>query len=227
MAQQQLDSKLELGRIVDIRKKVFSQVKVCPYILRVEISTATNTVQKFSNLGSQIGDERPISQVRFSPNNEILATGSWSGTVKLWNVPACTPISALRGHKDRVGGVAWHPQATISQSQDAVNLVSGGGEGNVNLWSLNRLLSHSYQLAALVDILHDSESPLAVLRGHQNRVCRVAFHPSGQYVGSASFDTTWRLWDINTSKELLLQEGHSKEVYSIDFQNDGSLVASG
>ena len=29
MAQQQLDSKLELGRIVDIRKKVFSEVKVC------------------------------------------------------------------------------------------------------------------------------------------------------------------------------------------------------
>lgn len=29
MAQQSLDSKLELGRIVDIRKKVFSEVKVC------------------------------------------------------------------------------------------------------------------------------------------------------------------------------------------------------
>jgi len=53
--------------------------------------------QKFSNLGSQIGDERPIAQVRFAPNNEILATGSWSGTVKLWNVPACTEIRALRG----------------------------------------------------------------------------------------------------------------------------------
>jgi hypothetical protein len=32
MAQQQLDSKLDLGRVVDIRKKVFSQVKVCWYI---------------------------------------------------------------------------------------------------------------------------------------------------------------------------------------------------
>lgn len=32
---------------------------------------------------------------------------------------------------------------------------------------------------------------------------------------------------MRTSKELLLQEGHSKEVYSIDFQNDGALLASG
>ena len=65
------------------------------------------------------------------------------------------------------------------------------------------------------------------MKGHQDRVCRVAFHPSGDYVASASFDTTWRLWDVNTTKELLLQEGHSKEVYSVEFQNDGALVASG
>ncbi|KAJ7577061.1 U4/U6 snRNP-specific spliceosomal protein [Mycena floridula] len=189
--QQRVDSKLELGRIVDIRKKVFAQVK------------------KFVNLGSQIGDERPISQVRFSPNNEILATASWSGTVKLWDVPACTPKKALRGHSDRVGGVAWHPKATLSQGPDLVNLVSGAGDYNVHLWSL------------------ENDMPLSVLKGHQGRVCRVAFHPSGEYVASASFDTTWRLWDVSTSKELQLQEGHSKEVYSVEFQDDGALVASG
>ncbi|TFK65587.1 U4/U6 snRNP-specific spliceosomal protein [Pluteus cervinus] len=191
IAQQRLDSRMELGKIIEIRKKVFTDVK------------------KFTNLGSQIGDERPIAQVRFSPNNEILATGSWSGAVKLWNVPACTPIRTLRGHSDRVGGVAWHPQATLTQSADVVNLASGAGEANVCLWSLN------------------GESPLSVLKGHQDRVCRVAFHPSGNYIASASFDTTWRLWDVNTSKELLLQEGHSKEVYTVDFQRDGALVASG
>jgi U4/U6 small nuclear ribonucleoprotein PRP4 len=191
VAQQRIDSKMPLGRIIDIRKKVFAQVK------------------KFGNLGSQIGDERPISQVRFAPNSEILATGSWSGTVKLWNVPACTPILSLRGHSDRVGGVAWHPRATLSQGADLVNLASGAGDMNIHLWSLN------------------SESPLSVMKGHQDRVCRVAFHPSGDYVASASFDTTWRLWDVNTSKELLLQEGHSKEVYSVEFQDDGALVASG
>ncbi|ESK96502.1 u4 u6 small nuclear ribonucleoprotein prp4 [Moniliophthora roreri MCA 2997] len=191
VALQRIDSKMELGRIVDIRKKIFAEVK------------------KFANLGSQIGDDRPISQVRFAPNNEILATGSWSGTVKLWNVPACTPIRALRGHSDRVGGVAWHPEATLTQGPELVSLASGAGDGNVHLWSLN------------------NETPLSVLKGHQDRICRVAFHPSGNYVASASFDTTWRLWDIKTSKELLLQEGHSKEVYSVEFQDDGALIASG
>ncbi|KAH6915982.1 U4/U6 snRNP-specific spliceosomal protein [Coprinopsis sp. MPI-PUGE-AT-0042] len=191
IAQQRLDSKLELARIVDIRKKVFTEVK------------------KYTNLGSQIGDERPIAQVRFAPNNQILATGSWSGTVKLWNVPQCTEIKALRGHSDKVSGVAWHPQATLSQSPDAVNLVSGAGEGAVNLWSLN------------------SEQPISVMQGHIGRVCRVAFHPSGEYVASAGFDKSWRLWDVSTAKELLWQEGHSREVYAVEFQNDGALIATG
>ncbi|KAH8093288.1 WD40-repeat-containing domain protein [Cristinia sonorae] len=191
VAQQRIDSKIPLGRIIDIRKKVFAEVKA------------------FANLGSQIGDERPISQVRFSPNSQILATGSWSGNVRLWNVPSCTPIKTLSGHTDRVGGVAWHPEATLTQSESAVNLVSGAADSSLQLWSLT------------------SDQPLATLKGHQDRICRVAFHPSGNYVASASFDTTWRLWDVNTSQELLLQEGHSKEVYSVDFQDDGALVASG
>lgn len=72
-----------------------------------------------------------------------------------------------------------------------------------------------------------SEAPIGSLSGHTNRVGRVAFHPSGSYLGSASFDGTWRLWDVDTQKELMVQEGHSKEVYALAFQDDGALVASG
>lgn len=51
-------------------------------------------------------------------------------------------------------------------------------------------------------------------------------HPS-LCLPSSSFDQTWRLWDVETQKELLLQEGHAGEVFSIAFQGDGSLVATG
>jgi hypothetical protein len=42
------------------------------------------------------------------------------------------------GHGDRVGGVAWHPKATLTQGESLVNLVSGAGDMKVHLWSLNR-----------------------------------------------------------------------------------------
>lgn len=43
--------------------------------------------------------------------------------------------------------------------------------------------------------------------GHAGRLARLGFHPSGRYLGTASFDHTWRLWDVETGEELLLQVG--------------------
>lgn len=101
---------------------------------------------------------------------------------------------------------------------------------NIHLWSLNRLVSS--RPIFICQFIHyrctfNSETPLATMKGHQDRICRTVFHPCGNYVASASFDTSWRLWDVTTTKELLLQEGHSKEVYTVEFQEDGALAASG
>lgn len=165
----------------------------------------------FELFGSQIASERPMSIVRFSPSGELVACGDWAGSVKLLDVPNLETKTVLRGHRQMIGGISWYPQATLpgtTVSTAAVNLASSGGEGDVHLWSL------------------EQDTPLATLSGHSARVCRTEFHPSGQYLASASYDTTWRLWDIDTTTELLLQEGHSKEVYTVAFNTDGSLIAS-
>jgi WD40 repeat protein len=64
------------------------------------------------------------------------------------------------------------------------------------------------------------------LRGHAARLSRVAFHPMHQHVATTSYDHTWRLWDVETSDCLLLQDGHARECYGIGFHPDGSLVAT-
>ncbi|CAH7686117.1 serine/threonine-protein kinase PRP4 [Phakopsora pachyrhizi] len=198
ITRQKLEANLPLSKIMAARKAIYAELKT------------------YTNLGSQVGDERPISMVRFSPNSQILATGSWTGTAKIWNVPSCTPyaeekdsINVFKGHSDRIGGLAWHPGATLTQSSSSVNLMTGGADSKVQLWSLK------------------SDQPLRTLEGHTARVCRVAFHPAGRHAASSSFDTTWRLWDIETGNELLVQEGHSREVYSLEFQSDGALLCSG
>lgn len=170
----------------------------------------------FELFGSQIAAERPVSIARFSPNNEVIAAGNWAGGIKLLSVPNLETTRTLRGHTGIVGGISWFPGSTLTTSNvspSSVNLASGaGGQGgtpSVHLWSL------------------DSETPLATLSGHTDRVSRVEFHPSGAYLASASFDTTWRLWDVETTTDLLAQEGHSRAVYTVAFNTDGSLVASG
>lgn len=60
----------------------------------------------------------------------------------------------LLGHSDRVGGVAWHPQATLSQSTDSVNLVSGAGDACINVWSLNRFEHLGHLVIYLAHNIH-------------------------------------------------------------------------
>ncbi|KAG8836031.1 hypothetical protein FRC17_010495 [Serendipita sp. 399] len=154
-------------------------------------------------------DTIPRAQGWFSLATIVLARNNSNADDAEYRLRGGRRTRHLTCHSDKVGGVAWHPKATLSLSPSAANLVTGAAEGSVHLWSL------------------DSEVPLSVLLGHKARVARVCFHPSGDYVVSASFDGTWRLWDVNTSTELLLQSGHSKEVFAVACQNDGSLVASG
>nr|ODO01112.1 U4/U6 small nuclear ribonucleoprotein PRP4 [Cryptococcus depauperatus CBS 7855] len=192
IARQRREYAFPLGKVVNLRKEAFKELKT------------------FNNLGSQFGDDRPLSTIRFSPNSQYLLTTSWTGDSKVWDLPNLNPVVTRRGHVDKIGGAAWHPFATVGGSDDGVCFATGGGEGDVKLWSLA-----------------GSDKPLASLSGHSNRVGRLAFHPSGSYLASAGFDGTWRLWDVQTHKELMIQEGHSKEVYALGYQDDGALIASG
>ncbi|GKC86486.1 U4/U6 small nuclear ribonucleoprotein PRP4-like protein, partial [Tanacetum coccineum] len=83
----------------------------------------------------------------------------------------------------------------------------------------DQIWDHGIQVAKILkETLED--------KGHLDRLARVAFHPSGNYLGTASFDNTWRLWDAETGEELLYQQGHSPSVYGLAFHPDGSLAAS-
>lgn len=111
-----------------------------------------------------------------------------------------TKISALKGHTERATDVVFCP--TNNQL-----VATASADRTARLWNTDG-------------------SALQTFGGHLDRLARIAFHPSGKYLGTASFDKTWRLWDVETGEELLLQEGHSRSVYGIAFHHDGSLAAS-
>ena len=214
--QELLEARLAIAKysIPRARSRIAAQKVESTIPLRTHIKhrkAIKERLQGFELFGSQIAGDRPVSVSRFAPNGEIIAAGNWGGSIKLLDVPNLTEQRSLRGHRDRVGGISWHPEATLpgsSIASSAVNFASSGGEGNLHLWSL------------------EQDTPLATLSGHTGRVCRTEFHPSGSFLASASYDTTWRLWDVATTTELLLQEGHSREVYTVSFNIDGSLLAS-
>ncbi|KAI7833669.1 WD40-repeat-containing domain protein [Kickxella alabastrina] len=143
----------------------------------------------FALCGSQVGDARPVSRAIFAHDAHHLLTASWSGSIKLWDVPGCQVQRTYR---------RWH-----------AGFASGCADGLVLLWDVER------------------ELPVGRLEGHQGRVVHVDHHADGRLLGSASYDGSWRLWDLETQKELLLQEGHAREVFALRFQPDtAALVAT-
>lgn len=56
----------------------------------------------------------------------------------MWDLPNLNQVAVRRGHVEKIGGGAWHPQATIGLSESATNFATGGGEGDVKLWSLDQ-----------------------------------------------------------------------------------------
>nr|CAD7429417.1 unnamed protein product [Timema monikensis] len=133
-----------------------------------------------------------------------------SGLCKLWNIPNCDLVRTLQGHNCNVGAIVWHPHAMESESARVCALASCAVDGSVKLWNM------------------ESSDPLADVEGHApHRVSRIAFHPSGRFLGTCCFDSSWRLWDLEQGEEVLHQEGHAKPVYCMAFQTDGSVCATG
>ncbi len=52
------------------------------------------------------------------------------------------------------------------------------------------------------------------------------FHPRSHLVVSGSFDQTVKLWDVRSGDCVKSVSAHSEPVTSVNFNRDGSLVAS-
>lgn len=166
-------------------------------------------IQALAPQCSQVGDVRPISACSFNKDSTLLLTASWSGLCKLWSVPNCDLVQTLRGHTHHVGGVAFRNNVS-GDCFNEVTMASCSTDGMVKLWGFN------------------SEESIADISGHvPHRVSKLAFHPSGRFLGTACYDSSWRLWDLEQKQEVLHQEGHAKSVHAIAFQTDGSVALTG
>src|SRR5262249_35904632 len=62
---------------------------------------------------------------------------------------------------------------------------------------------------------------------HKGWVTDVAFSPDGRRVLSGSWDTTARLWDLESSKEIHTFIGHTDRVYCVDLSRNGRFALTG
>jgi len=147
------------------------------------------------------GHEDSICSVAFSPNSQIIVSGSWDRTIRLWNLRGKPIGLPFRGHEGRVHAVAFsHP--------DGQMIVSGSADSTVRLWDLQGNLIGE------------------PLRGHEGSVTSVAFSLDGQMIVSGSADSTVCLWDLQGNLIGEPLRGHEGSVTSVAFSLDGQMIFS-
>lgn len=115
----------------------------------------------------------------------------------------------LKGHSDWVTAIA----CPLDNSD---TIISSSRDKSVITWKITRD--------------GDIESygvPYKKLTGHGGFVQDVVLSSDGQFALSGSWDSTLRLWDLNTGKTTRRFVGHSKDVLSVAFSVENRQIVSG
>ncbi|KAA8641922.1 uncharacterized protein ATNIH1004_010861 [Aspergillus tanneri] len=147
------------------------------------------------------GHSGTVWSLAFSPDGQVLASGSYDSTINFWDPITGELQQTIKGHSDLVRSLAF--------SADGKVLASCSDDRTIKLW--NPTTGELQQ----------------TLEGHLDSVCSLSFSQDKPVLASGSNDKTIKLWDFTTGKLWQTLEGHSNWVNCLAFSPDGKVLASG
>jgi guanine nucleotide-binding protein subunit beta-2-like 1 protein len=145
-----------------------------------------------------------VQDVVLSSDGQFALSGSWDGTLRLWDLATGTTARRFVGHTKDVLSVAF--------SADNRQIISGSRDRTIKLW--NTVGECKYTITE---------------DGHTEWVSCVRFSPSVKQptIVSAGWDKLVKVWNLTNCKLRCNLVGHSGYVNTVAVAPDGSLCASG
>lgn len=142
------------------------------------------------------GHRDRITKVVFSPDGLLIASSSWDGTTRLWDVTTGSH-RATYNHGNMPTALTFSPNSrVIALTDDSI----------IRLWEV-------------------ATGEACSLVGHTAYLSDFSFSPDGQNLVSGSDDRTIRLWDI-ARESCRTFNGHTKRVNAVAYAPNGMLIAS-
>jgi WD40 repeat protein/serine/threonine protein kinase len=147
------------------------------------------------------GEEKHRLSVAFSRDGRHLATGSWGGSMKLWDAQGKS--EPLRAFPE----TSHHPVVALAFNKEGDRLATANFGRRVEVWDTTT--------GGLIHTLP-----------HSGTVLGVAFSSDGRRLASTGEDKTVRIWDTTTGREVLVLRGHKGLCDCVTFSPDGQRLAT-
>src|SRR6266478_3449785 len=166
------------------------------------------------------GHSASVNSVAYSPDGQLLVSGSGDLTIKLWQRDG-TFIKSL--------AIPYNINAQLTDVRSVA--VSSDGKllaAGVQLFNGN---SHFYFGAVQIWRISDGV-PVQTLTGYGSGditatgVNSVAFSPDGQYLASGSSDRLVKIWRVANGTLVTSRSDHTQKVNAVAFSPDGQRLAS-
>jgi WD40 repeat protein len=227
---------------IDLRGKDFSHLEIRQaYLQGAALSDINFAHTHFSNCVFTETFGRVLS-LALSPDQTLLAAGTASGDVELWQLPDGTPYRTLKGHSDWIRSLAFTSDGLLASGSDDATIRIWDIHTGTCLQTLQGHLGRVYSVAWSSDNrlvasggddqsirLWDSASGqcLKILQGNEGRIRALAFHPGAELLACGGVNHVIALWDIAAERIVHRLQGHDDHVYTVAFNSEGSMLASG